>query len=117
MTPNQVLLVAGLCLAGPQTGLHGQTRTQEVLCEQAAMQTVTQCLGHRMGLTIRYAAGCAPQFSKFASWALWLGGASSYIPQVGGARDYVPQLGMVTVQALCLDEATGCVQQSAKAVV
>lgn len=81
------------------------------------MQTVTQCLGHRIGLAIRYAAGCAPQFSKFASWALWLGGASSYIPQVGGARDYVPQLGIVAVQALCLDEATGCVQQSAKAVV
>lgn len=101
----------------PQERLHGQTRTQAVLCKQAEMQTILQSwIGHRLGLVIRYAAGCAPQFGKLASWALWLGGASSCISQVGGARDNVPQLGRITIQTSYFDRVTGSVQQSAKSV-
>ena len=50
------------------------------------------------------------KLSRAAGRALWLRGASSFIPQLGGARDHAPQLGKVTVQAPCLGQATGCVQ-------
>lgn len=80
------------------------------------MQTIPQsCIGHRLGLLIRYVDGCALQFGKLASWALWLRGASSCISQVGGARDYVLQLGRITIQTSYFDRVTGFVQQSARA--